>query len=384
MTQSKLTDMDVVNMSTTDVPIDNEPQFETLPETSIATPIIEMEKTQTALIELADRVDTVRDQPSLEAYQWSYQALTGINNVVETKSISLEGFTGTVTRKHALAKAIRNEVTKLDTELNLALESYADDIKEDFGSIIKEYEQLNRKLRATDSDIENTVSTKIDINHTRVFDMFMVKDVFKGKEPIQVIRAETTNLERLVARVATGIARITKDIESLEKDTKLDRSSRDLPEQNNVHLMFNRTVKIEQGQFESDQRKTRLPKKSYSWGQHFWIIFGAVMFKRLGYQLAKLVNGEKKDSEAKVTNSLGDVHKFIRAVEGLEDIVDELSGHVQTLTTLFTKVDETNESALNRRIVPLMELSMFIMKQVCDITNGTDKLFTKIVRKATK
>lgn len=388
MKQKKLTDMDVANVKVSveqdATPVEEEIQFETLPEDSPADAIIEVERTQAALSELADRVDTVRDQSALEAYQWAYQALTGINQVVETKAISLEGFTGTITRKKALATAIRAEVVKLDTELNTALESYASDVREDFAEIIKQYDQLNRKLRATDSDIENEVNTKIEINHTRIFDMFMVKDSFKGGEPLSAIRAETANLERLVSRVATGVDRIAKDVAKLGDEDKLERSGRDLPEQQSIYLMFNRKAKIAGGQFEPDQRKTRGPRMSHSWGQHAAMIFGGIIFGRLGYEVSKAVNHKKKDSEAKVTNNLGEIHKYIRAVEALEDVVDDLSGHVQDMVDLFKKVNESQESALNRRIVPVMELAMFIMKQICDITKGTDTLFTKIVRKHTK
>lgn len=384
MKQKKPTDMDVMRTKVTVELIEDELQFQTLPEDSPVDSLIEVERTQAALSELASRVDTVRDQTSLEAYQWAYTALTGINHVVETKAISLEGFTGTITRKKALADAIRAEVRKLDTELTTAFESYASDVKEDFTDVVKQYDQLNRKLRATDSEIENEVRTKIEVNHTRIFDMFMIKDAFKGEEPLAAIRAETANLERLVSRVATGVDRIAKDVAKLGDEDKLERSGRDLPEQQSIYVMFNRKAKIVSGQFETDQRKTRLPRQSHSWGQHAAMIFGGVLFGKFGYELTKAINHKKKDSEAKVSNNLGEIHKFIRAVEALEDIVDDLSGHVQDLVDLFKKVNETQESALNRRIVPVMELAMFIMKQVCDITKGTDTLFTKIVRKHTK
>ncbi len=386
MKKKKLTDMDVANVTVSveanTGDLESELQFDTLPDGSPADALIEVERTQAALSELADRADTVREQSALEAYQWAYKALTGINQVVDNKAISLEGFTGTITRKNELAKAIRAEVSKLDVELNAALETYASDIKDDFSEIIKQYDQLNRKLRATDSEIENEVKTKIEINHTRIFEMFMVKDVFKGEDPIAAIRAETTNLERLVSRVGTGVDRITKDVGKLGDDDKLERSGRDLPDQQSMYLMFNRRVKIDGGQFEPDQRKTRNPRKSYSWLQHAAMIFGAIIFREAGYNLVKNFQ-TKKDSEAKVTNNLGEIHKFIRAVEALEDVVDDLSSHVQDLVDLFKKVNESQESALNRRIVPVMELAMFVMKQVCDITKGTDTLFTKIVRKHT-
>lgn len=380
----KLTDMDVAQQKRRPSIEEHEETFDTLPEDSKATGIISAERTQEALTELASRVDTVRDQSALEAYQWAYTTLVGHSPVVDTKAISLEGFSGTVTRKSELAKAIRKQVTKIDTELNIALESYASDIKEDFGEAVKEYDQLNRKLRATDADIGNEASKKVDINHTRIFEMFMVKDTFKGGEPLTAIRTETTNLERLVARVATGVDRIRKDVDKLDDDDKLERSGRDLPEQQSVQLMFNRKVKIEQGQFDSDQRKTRLPRKSHSWSQIGWIVFGQLAFGNAGGNLAKAINSNKENSEAKVTNNLGEVHKYIRAVEALDEVVDDLEGHVQDLVDLFKRVNETQESSLNRRIVPVMELAMFIMKQIIDITKGTDKLFTKIVRKHTQ
>lgn len=380
MKHNKLSDMDAAQPKVVAME-EHEPPFETLPEESRGQDIISTERIQNSLRELARRVDGVRDQATLEAYQWSYQALVGATQAVETKSISLEGFTGTITRKSELSKAIRSEITKLDNDLAIALETYAQDIKEDFGDLVKKYDALNRKIRATDADLETEVKKNIEVNHTRVFDMFMVKDVFKGKEPLEAIRAETNNLDKLVQRVARGVERIASDIAKLDADTKLERSGRDLPEQNTINLMFNRKVKIEQGQFETDTRKTRGPRKSHSWGQIGWIVLGTVIFRSAGGELAKVLVGDKKDSEAKVTNSLGEIHKYIRAVEGLDDIVDDLSGHVQDLVDLFKKVDAAHESALNRRVVPVMELATFIMKQIIDITEGTDKLFTKIVRK---
>lgn len=388
MKPKKLTDMDVANVRVSledQSPIkDEEIQFETLPEDSPADAIIEVEKTKSALLELAERVETVRDQATLEAYQWAYRAIAGTSFAVETKAISLEGYTGTITRKTALAKAIRAEVVKLDEELQVALETYASDIKDDFADLVKQYGQLNRKLRATDANIDDEVSKKIEVNHTRLFEMFMIKDVFRGGQPLDTIREETTRLDKLVQRVATGVDRLRKDVGKLGEDDKLDRSSRDLPDQNTMQLMFNRKAKVNQGQFETEARKVRGPKKTHSWGQIGWITFGAVLFNTAGANLAEALVGDKKDSEAKVTNSLGDIHKFIRAVEALDDVVDDLSGHVQDLVDLFKQVNENQESALNRRAVPIMELASFTMKQIIDITKGTDTLFTKLVRKHSK
>jgi hypothetical protein len=366
--------------------ISMESDWVSLPDDVAALEIYDTERAHKALVELAKRVDTVRDQPSLEAYQWTYQTLTGMTDLVDRKSISLESFSGgTISKKTGLAQAIRAEAGNLAAKLEISIENYARDIKEDFLIIAKTYDGAHRKLKATDADIEETKNTKIEVNHTRIFDMFMVKDVFKGKEPIQCIRQETQYLERLTQIVGKGVERLAKDVRELGEEDKLERNGRDLPDTNaSMHLMFNRKAKVKEGQFENDSKKVRNPKKTHSWGQHFWIIFGALAFGSAGENMARWINSDKKDSEAKVTNSLTDIHKFIRHVEGMDEIVDELAGHVQDLIELFKKVNETQESALNRRTVPIIELANFIMKQIIDITKGTDTLFTRLVRKHSK
>lgn len=382
MSTQRLTDMDVRNPRPV-VSLEND--WISVPDDIAAQEILETERTHTALTELANRVDSVRDQTSLEAYQWSYKALTGMTPVVERKSISLESFSGTISKKSELAKAIRAEADRVSAKLEASLETYASDIKEDFAEVVKMYDQAHRKLRATDADIEAVSSKKIEVNHTRIFEMFMVKDVFQGKEPIQTIRKEIQHLERLVQIVGRGVERISKDVQKLGEEDKLERNSRDLPDtQSTMHMMFNRKAKVDEGQFETDSRKTRQPKKYHSGWQNFWMIFGAIMFGPLGLSVAQAINHEKKGNEAKVDNSLTDIHKFIRHVEGMDEIVDDLSGHVQDLVDIFKQVNESQESALNRRIVPVMELANFIMKQIVDITKGTDTLFTRLVRKHSK
>jgi hypothetical protein len=385
MGTTRLTDMDVKNTPQVTME-DTESDWTSLPDDEAALEIYDTERAYKALQELAKRVDTVRDQSSLEAYHWGYQALTGNSEVIEHKAVSLESFgVGTLTKKTGLAKAIRAEADRLATKLSVSIENYARDIKEDFLMVCKTYDAAHRKLKATDADIEETNSKKIDVNHTRIFDMFMVKDVFKGKEPITCIRQESQHLERLVAIVGKGVERLAKDVHGLTDEDKLERSARDLPDTaTQLQLMFNRKAKVNDGQFDNEARKTRAPKKTHSWGQHFWIAFGGIMFGRLGYELSKSINSNKKDSEAKVTNSLTDIHKFIRHVEGMDEIVDDLAGHVQDLIELFKKVTEDQESALNRRSVPIIELANFIMKQIIDITKGTDTLFTRLVRKHSK
>ena len=378
MSTERITDMDIANPEV-------EEDWVSVPDDVEATQIFETEKIHTALTELANRVDSVRDQPTLEAYQQRYQSLVGVSGVVALPTITLEAFIGgTLTKKTSLAKAIRAEAERVGQQLTVALESYASDIKEDFAELVKTYDQANRKLRATDADIEEVTTKKVEVNHQRLFDMFMIKDVFKGGEPLPTIRTETQHLERLTQLVGRAVERIGKDVGMLDQDDKLERNGRDLPDQNSLQLMFNRKAKTSGGQFETDTRKARGPKKSHSWGQHFWIAFGAIMFGSLGHSIAKAVNHNKRDTEAKVSNNLTEIHKFIRHVEGLDEIVDDLAGHVQDLVDLFKQVNEHQESALNRRVVPVMELANFIMKQIVDITKGTDTLFTRLVRKHSK
>ena len=383
MNKSRITDMDVKNKPEL---VSMESDWVSIPDDTAALEIYATERTHKSLMDLAKRVDTVRDQPSLEAYQWGYQALTGMTDLVDRKSISLESFGGgTISKKTGLAQAIRKEAGHLADKLNIAIENYARDIKEDFLMIAKTYDGAHRKLKATDADIEETKKAKIEVNHTRIFDMFMVNDTFKGKEAIQCIRTEIQNLERLTQIVGKGVDRLAKEVRELGEEDKLERNGRDLPETSaTMQLMFNRKAKVKEGQFENETRKTRTPRKSHSWTQHFWIVFGAVMFGSAGENMARWINSDKKDSEAKVTNSLTDIHKFIRHVEGMDEIVDELAGHVQDLIELFKKVNDTQESALNRRTVPIIELANFIMKQIIDITKGTDTLFTRLVRKHSK
>lgn len=378
MSAERITDMDIANPEVTE-------DWVSVPDDEAAPEIFETEKIHTALTDLAKDVDTVRDQVTLEAYQKRYQSLVGVSEVVTLPTITLESFVGgALTKKTLLAKAIRAEADRVGVQLEAALESYASDIKEDFGEMVKTFDQANRKLRATDADIENVDSKKIEVNHQRIFDMFMVKDVFKGKEPLPTIRTETQHLERLTQLVGRAVERISKDVGMLDQDDKLERNGRDLPDQNSLQLMFNRKAKTSGGQFETDARKVRGPRKSHSWGQHFWIAFGAIMFGSLGHSIAKAINSDKKDTEAKVSNNLTEIHKFIRHVEGLDEVVDDLAGHVQDLVDLFKQVNERQESALNRRVVPVMELANFIMKQIVDITKGTDTLFTRLVRKHSK
>lgn len=386
MTSPRITDMDIKNSPKTLTLEHYDQDWVSIPDNEIALEIYAAEKACKALTDLAVRVDAVRDQPSLEAYQWSYQALTGGYGYTDCKRISLESFTGgTISKKTGLAQSIRQEAAQLNIKLEASLEAYARDIKEDMLELVKTYDGIHRKLKATDSDIEQTSTNKIEVNHTRIFEMFMVNEVFKGKEPIQAIRTEIQNLERLVAIVGKGIQRITKDVNTLTSESKLERTSRDLPDtQSIMNMFFNRRAKVTDGQFEDSARKVRKPKRSHTWGQHFWIAFGAIVFGQLGHTIASTINSEKKDSEAKVSNSLIDIHKYIRHVEGMDEIVDDLSGHVHDLMELFKKVSDEQESALNRRTVPIMELVTFIMKQIIDITNGTDKLFTRLVRKNSK
>lgn len=386
MTSPRITDMDIKNSPKTLALEHYDQDWVSIPDNEIALEIYAAEKACKALTDLAVRVDAVRDQPSLEAYQWSYQALTGGYGYIDCKRISLESFTGgTISKKTGLAQSIRQEAAQLNTKLEASLEAYARDIKEDILELAKIYDATHRKLRATDSDIEETSKTKINVNHTRIFEMFLVDDVFKGKEPIQTIRSEIQQLERLTDIVGRAVDRIAKDVNSLTAESKLDRTSRDLPDtKTTLKLMFNRKVKVADGQFELITLKKRAPTKSHSWVQHLWIAFGAIVFGSAGETLARTINSDKKDSEAKVSNSLTDIHKYIRHVEGMDEIVDDLAGHVQDLIELFKKVNESQESALNRRTVPVIELVTFIMKQIIDITKGTDTLFTRLVRKNSK
>lgn len=380
MRNKRLTDMDIRNPSLES--IDTSEDWVSLPENDAAEEILEVERTHTALTELADRVDTVRDQGSLEAYQWAFKALAGMTPVTERKNISLEGFSGTITKKSALSQAIRNEAAKLKTKLNVALESYAKDVREDHADSLHTYEQALRKLKATDTGIDKVPKGNVEVNHTRVFEMFMVKDQFRGKEPLAAIKDETSRLERLVSTVGRAVQRLSSDVGKLGEDDKLERTSRDLPDTNAaIYLMFNRKVTIKEGQFDNETKKSRGPRKSYSWGQLGWIFLGGMIFQQAGSTLAKAFIGEKKDTEAKVSNSLTEIHKYIRAVEALDELIEDLTGHVEELVKLFDQVSEEQESALNRRIVPIMELVGFIMKQAVDITKGTDSLFTKLVRK---
>lgn len=383
MSTSRLTDMDIRNPN--DNTVNENEDWISLPDDTTAEEIFSTERTHTALAELAGRVDTVREQGALEAYQWAYKALTGTVPEVERKHISLESYTGTITKKSALAKAIRVEADKLNTRLTASIESYAADIEEDFNEAHKVFGQANRKLRATDASIDVVRSKRVEINHTRIFEMLMVNNEFKGKDPLGTIDKELKNLERLAQIVDRGVESISNDIKNLGAGDQLARTNRDLPDTTTtMQLMFNRKVKINEGHFDHAAMRVRQPKKSYSWSQIGWLVFGGLIFNYAGYNLAKVLVGAKKDSESKVSNNLKEVHRFIRSVEGLEEIVADLSGLVQSLTGLFKQIDRSQESALNRRIVPVMELINFIMKQVVDITKGTDSLFTKIVRKHSK
>lgn len=383
MTTQRLTDMDVKNGIAVE---DYESDWVCPSDDKAALEIYATENAHKALSDLSIRVDSVRDQPTLEAYQWSYQTLTGTPGYSDCKQVSLESFTGgVITKKSSLAKVIRSEAAQLHTKLEASIETYARDIKEDVLELAKIYDAAHRKLHATSGDLEETSKSKVQVNHTRIFQMFTVKNQFKGKEPIQAIRTEIQNLERLTQIVGKGVDRITKDVNALTDEDNLERSSRDLPDtQNTMQLMFNRTAKVSQGQFDESEGKKQTPKMTHSWGQHFWIAFGTIMFGNLGHSIATAINHKKKDSEAKVSNSLTDIHKYIRHVEGMDEIVDDLAGHVQDLIGLFKKVNESQESALNRRAVPVIELVTFIMKQIIDITKGTDTLFTRIVRKNSK
>lgn len=370
MNAHRITDMDIKNPK--------EEDWESLPDDTAALEIYAAERKHLALTRLAYLVVRTADRPTLEQFNNTYSNLVG-------NSVSLESHPGTIGKRTELARAIREEADKVHAQLNIAIESYASDIKEDFADMVKTYDVAQRKLKATDTDIEPTKSKKIEVNHTRIFEMFTVKDAFQGKEPVQAVRKEIANLERLTQLVGKGVERIAKDVGKLLDDDKLERSGRDLPDTSaTMWMMFNRKVKVSSGQFELESIKARGPKKYHTGMQNFWMIFGAIMFGPFGFELAKVINHDKKGNEAKVDNSLTDIHKFIRHVEGMDEIVDDLSGHVQDLVDLFKEVNESQESALNRRVVPVMELANFIMKQIVDITNGTDTLFSRLVRKHSK
>lgn len=379
MTKPRLTDMDIKQQTVASL----EYHWDETPDDLRAEQILNQEKAQQRLTRLAKGLTQVRDKAALESYHQAYNQTLQVTN--PTTTLSLESYPGVITKKTVLAKSISDQIESLGKALEVAMESYAKDIDSDFKELLTKYQKVHRSLKATDADIDDVEKKSISVNHTRAFDMLMVNNVFHGKEPVTAIQREASSLQRLTNLVGKAVARLTKDVGELLPDDTLDRSSRDIPNTpNSINLMFNRKVKIEDGQVDSETRKTRKPGKSYSWGQWAWIIFGGFAFSHAGMELGKVLVGNKKDSEAKVSNNLKEVHKYIRVTQGLDEIVEDLQVHVQALTKLFARVEESQESALNRRSVPIMELAYFIMKQIIDVTQGADSLFTKLVRKHSK
>lgn len=361
-----LTDMDIANPEL--IPVESE-WVESELNTGLES-VKELEQRLDYLSDLSKRAYNTRDKVSLEALQ----------RLPEVASISLEGHIGTITKKNTIVLGLAPKVKEAEDALTVALENYVLDIQEDYGEKLKAYEKIRTKLGTTDADIENPKSKNVQVNHTRIFEMFHVKDAFKGKEALETIRKEDTNVARLITMVGTAVSRIKKDVNDLGKDGKLDRKTQDLPKVDRMFLMFNRRGEVIDGQFDYKDNKTKGPRKSYTWKQHAIIFLGAMFFGHAGANAAATFQ-TKKDSEAKVDVSLAEVHRFIRYVEGFEDNIDDLSQHIDELIKLFSKVSEENQSALNRRAAPIMELAEFIVKHVTDITRGTDTLFSRLVRK---
>lgn len=361
------TDMDIANER---IPVETKWEESTL-NTGLEA-ILELEKQYDTLTTQRDQALRVRDKNALNVAVEAY-------NATSLHRVSLENYSGTITQKNHLASVINIQIQQVDLKLWAALENYVEDIKEDFAEKLKAYDKVLTKLETTDADIEDPKSKNVTVNHSKIFEMFHVKDVFHGKDALTTIRKEDTNIARLVTMVGTAISRIKKDINDLGKDGKLDRKAQDLPKLDRIYLMFNRRGEITEGQFEYKDNKTKGPKKIFNWKQNVLLLIGALAMGPLGYEIAR--KQTPKDSTAKVDNNLGDVHRFIRYVEGFQDNIDDLSAHIDELVKLFSKVDEQNQSALNRRAAPVMELAEFIVKHVTDITRGTDTLFSRLVRK---
>lgn len=359
------TDMDLANPPS---PLETDWEESTLNVT--LEKMIHLEQRTEHLKALINKAHGTRDKTSLIALQRD----------ADVSSISLEGHCGTITQKNVITTQLRIKHESVEKELNIGLEDYVTDIKEDIGDKLKAYDKILTKLKTTDADIESPDNKNVQINHTRVYEMFHVKEQFQGEKPLEAVRKEDTNLQRLVTMLGTGVARIKRDIDDLGKDGKLERKAQDLPKVDRLFLMFNRRAAIIDGQLEYKDIKTAGPKKYLNWKQHVVIVLGAALFGQFGASLTRAMQTPKGNS-AKVENKLGDVHRFIRYVEGMEDIIDDLSKHVDELVKLFSKVDESNKSALNRRAAPVMELAEFIVKHVTDITRGTDTLFSRLVRK---
>lgn len=363
---SIITDMDIANPE--NIPEETE-WVESETNTGLEG-VITLEKRYERLEELVGKAYHARDKTSL----------TAIRKEPEVRAISLEGYIGTITQKNVLATELSKRTEVAKSEYTAALEDYVSDIEEDFGDKLKAYEKVHTKLRTTDADIEVPEKKNVQVNHTRVFEMFHVKETFQGKEALNTIRKEDTNIARLVTMVGTGVARIKKDINDLGRDGKLDRKGKDLPDLPRMFLMFNRRAEVKDGQYEHTDKATKKPKKSFNWKQHVVVAIGAFFFGHIGAQAAKDFQ-TKRENEAKVDTNLADIHRFIRYVEGFEDSIDDLTQHVDELIKLFSKIDESNKSALNRRAAPVLELAEFIVKHVTDITRGTDTLFSRLVRK---
>lgn len=359
------TDMDLANPGS---PLETDWEESTLNVT--LEKMIHLEQRSEHLKTLINKAYATRDKTSLTALQRD----------VDVSSISLEGHCGTITQKNIITEQLRIKHTVVEKELNIGLEDYVTDIQEDIGEKLKAYDKILTKLKTTDADIESPDNKNVNINHTRVYEMFHVKEQFQGEKPLEAIRKEDTNLQRLVTMVGTGVARIKRDVDDLGIDGKLDRKAQDLPKVDRLFLMFNRRAAIVDGQLEHKDIKTAGPKKYLNWKQNTIVVLGAIFLGRYGAHLAKTMQKPKGNS-AKVENKLNEVHRFIRYVEGMEDIIDDLSKHVDELVKLFSKVGESNKSALNRRAAPVMELAEFIVKHTTDITRGTDTLFSRLVRK---
>lgn len=359
------TDMDLANPTS---PLETDWEESTL---NVALEkMIHLEQRSEHLKALINKVYGTRDKTSLTALQRD----------ADVSSISLEGHCGTITQKNVITAQLRIKHESVEKELNIGLEDYVTDIKEDISDKLKAYDKILTKLKTTDADIESPDNKNVQINHTRVYEMFHVKEQFQGAKPLDAVRKEDTNLQRLVTMLGTGVARIKRDIDDLGVNGKLERKAQDLPKVDRLFLMFNRRAAIVDGQLEYKDIKTAAPKKFMNWKQNVIIALGAIFLGQFGGQMARALQTAKGNS-AKVENKLGDVHRFIRYVEGMEDIIDDLSKHVDELVKLFSKVDESNKSALNRRAAPVMELAEFVVKHVTDITRGTDTLFSRLVRK---
>ena len=332
------------------------------------------------ITELAARVEYLEDLATKAYKARDKSLLAELRSVPLVKAISLEGVHGTITQKNIITVELTNQCDKVKAELDIALEAYIEDIQEDFEAKLKEYGKLYNKLRATDADIETPANTSVPVNHTRLYEMFHIKNEFFGKNPLSAVRKEEVSLKRLVTSVNTGLDRISRSVKTLTKGDKLDRKNDDLPKIDALFLMFNRRVSLKDGQMEHSDKATGKPKKSFTWKQHLAIVIGSIFFKQAGGTLVEAFM-DKKDSTAKVENKLSEIHRFIRFVEGFEDIVADLDDIVSRTDKMFKETDEENHSSLNRRIAPVMELAEFIMKQICDVTAGTDKLFSRLARK---